>query len=143
MATKTKATKKMTAAQLKAWKERHHEFLVNTVASDHRNFIKVNRNATLGDLLTYLNDVQEELLNFDEDEVLAEIIVELDVAATYLSDLTPCDEPVDGDSELATVGYRLENVEEDIGYVEELIEEIGEDFPVKRLPKKKPSKAQG
>ena len=142
MATKTKATQKMTAAQLKAWKERHHEFLVNTVASDHRKFIEANRHATLGDLLTYLIDVQGELYTFDEDEVLAEIIGELDVAATYLNDFS-IDEPVDGDGELATVGYRLENVEEDIGHVEELIEESGDSFPVSRLPKKKPWKAQG
>lgn len=139
----TKATKKMTAAQMKAWEERHREFLFDTVASAHRIWIKANRNSKLGDLLTYLNDVQDELLGFNEDDVLAQIIGELDVAADYLSVFTPVDEPVDGKEELATVGYRLVNVEEDIGYVEELIEEFSEAFTLKRLPKQKPWKVKG
>ena len=44
---------------------------------------------------------------------------------------------MDGE-EFADVDYRLANVEEDIGEVEELIEALGESFSVKRLPKWKP-----
>jgi len=44
-------------------------------------------------------------------------------------------------SEPATVEYRLDELEEDIGAVENLIEEIGKFFSIKKLSKWKAKKA--
>lgn len=124
-----------TTATGKSQVESNQDWLLRTVAREHRTWIKRNPNATLGDLLTHLNVVEDELLSFDEEEVLVEILDELIAAAEYLSDWTPVNEPIDGD--LPTVGYRLLNIEEDIGCVEELIDEVGEDYSLKRVRKPK------
>src|SRR5262245_34026134 len=87
---------------------------------NHSRWIASNKRATLSDLLGYLRVVEEELAAHDPDTVLAEIIDELDVAADYLGDFQNLDEPVTGD-ELATVGYRLADLGQDIGDAEELI----------------------
>lgn len=115
----------------------HPNWLLKTVSDNHRRWIKENKDATLGDLLEYLNSVQDELTAYDEDVVLADIIDELVTAADYLDDFTPVEEPLDDDGEMATVEYRLANVEEDIEYVEELIDELGEEFLVSQLPQVK------
>lgn len=115
----------------------HRNWLLKNVGDNHRRWIEENKDATLGDLLEYLNSVQDELTAYDEDVVLADIIDELVAAADYLDDFTPVEEPLDDDGEMATVEYRLANVEEDIEYVEELIDELGEEFLVSQLPQVK------
>lgn len=134
MKTMTKTTK----AKSKSKKAKEHlVFLLETVGFDHSTWIKTHPRATLFELLEYLEGVRDELNEFNDDDILAEIINELGDAGEYLRGFSPVDEPiVSGDDKLADVGYRLENVEEDIRYVEELIEEVGETFLVKRLPKR-------
>ena len=85
--------------------------------------------------------VQDELLDFNGDDILAEIECELSDAAKWLRSWGPIEVHVDCDGEPATVEYRLAKIEEDIGEVEELIEELGESFSVKQLSKWKPKKA--
>jgi hypothetical protein len=121
-----------------AERKKHLDFVQRMTGRNHHRWIKSNPSANLGDLLQYLEVVKEELEAFGDDDVLAEIINELGDAYGYLLDFDPVDEPVDGDEELATVRYRLDNVEEDISDVEELIEALGVSFQVKRLPKWKP-----
>lgn len=104
---------------------------------NHGRWIDAHPAATLGDLLEYLRAVEEELHGHDPDAVLAEIVGELDLAAAYLDDFPELDEPVCGGDELPTVEYRLADVEQDIGDVEELIAALGETYRVSRLPKRK------
>ena len=129
-------SRKPTKAQVDAELKKHLEFLQREAGHNHRKWIKSHPSANLGDLLLYLEQVQDELLAFDNDDVLAEIIDELGDAADWLSEWGPVDVHVDG-NDPATVGYRLDNVEEDIREVEDLIESLGVLFSVKRLPKPK------
>lgn len=102
---------------------------------NHGSWIEANPSAKLDDLLDYLRAVEEELLGYDPDDVLAEIVGELDQAAAYLDDFSNLDEPVYDGGDLPTVEYRMANLEEDIGDVEELIAALGESYRVSRLPK--------
>ena len=144
VAKKKSAVKRPTANQshkptkADAERNKHLDFVKRMTGRHHHRWIKSNPSANLGDLLHHLEGVQEELEAFNDDDILAEIINELSDAYSYLLDFDPVDEPVDGDEELATVRYRLDNVEEDISDVEELIEAMGVSFQVKRLPKWKP-----
>lgn len=130
--------RKPTKAEVEAQRTKHLAFLKRKTGRHHDKWINAHPSADLSDLLLYLERVQDELLDFNYDDVLAEIINELDAAADWLSEWGPVDVHVDGDDP-ATVGYRLDESEEDIGDVEELIEALGVSFKVKRLPKWKPS----
>jgi midasin (ATPase involved in ribosome maturation) len=106
-----------------------------TVYRAHKKWIKNNRSATLADLRQFLSDVADEFDGFEEDALIADHFGELWHGADYLSEwadpTTDSDEPV-------TFEYRLANVEEDIGNVEDLIELVGDSFKVKSLqPRKK------
>lgn len=139
----TKKAKKPSKAKIEAERQEHLAFLKREVGASHGRWIRSHRTATLSDLLAYLEGVQEELIAFNDDDVLAEIANELGDAADYLSDFAPLEEPVDSDGELATVEYRLANVEEDIRFVEELVEAVGGLFKVARLPKRRRKIAGG
>ena len=111
--------------------EQHKEdllWLKKHVGRDFTKWREFNADATLGDLLEFLEEVQEELLGFNDDDVIEEIRDELGIADEYLSEW-------DASTDHETVLYRLENVEEDKGHVEELIEELSPSFRVSRLPK--------
>ncbi len=125
-------------AKLETQLKKRLDFIKRMTGRHHHRWIESHPSANLGDLLPYLEGVQSELLDFNTDDVLAEIINELDAAADWLSEWEPVDVHVDGD-EPATVELRLGNIEEDIEVVEELIEALGVSFKVKRLPKWKPS----
>ena len=129
-------SRKPTPAELEAQRREHLAFVRKEVGNNHSRWITARRSATLGDLLAHLEGVQDELMSFNDDDILADIADELGDAADYLSDFAPLDEPVGLDGELATVEYRLANVEEDIGFVEELIEAVGRSYKVSRLPKR-------
>ena len=118
--------------------KKHLDFLKKWTRHNHQKWIKSHPTANLGDLLQYLEEVRDELLNFNYDDVLAEIINELGDAADWLGEWGPIEVHVDGDGEPATVEYRIEELEEDIDGVEELIESLGISFGVKRLPKWNP-----
>ena len=136
---KTSKTRKPTKAEVEAKRQIEHiEFVKEWTGRNQAKWIKAHTSANLGDLLQYLERVQDELLTFNYDDVLAEIINELGDAADWLGEWGPIESHVDGDGEPATVWYRVEELEEDIGEVEELIEALGESFQVKRLPKWKP-----
>lgn len=128
---------KPTQGQVEARLREHLAFVRKEVGDSHSKWITAHRSASLGDLLAYLEGVQDELMAFNDEDVLAEIADELGDAAAYLSGFAPLHEPVDIDGELATVEYRLMKVEEDIGEVEELIEAVGPSYKVSRLPKRK------
>lgn len=136
---KTIKTRKPTKAEVaKADELRHVETLKAEVGRKFTQWRKWNPSATLGELLQFLERAQDELLSFNGDDVLVEIEGELSDAADWLATWGPIESHVDGDGEPATVGYRVEELEEDIGQVEELIEALGVSFQVKRLPKWKP-----
>ena len=136
---KTSKTRKPTKAEVEAKRQIEHiEFVKEWTGRNQAKWIKAHTSANLGDLLQYLERVQDELLTFNYYDVLAEIINELGDAADWLGEWGPIESHVDGDGEPATVWYRVEELEEDIGEVEELIEALGESFQVKRLPKWKP-----
>lgn len=109
--------------------------LKRMVRHNHGSWIEAHPSAKLADLLDYLRVVEEELLGYDPDDVLAEIVGELDQAAAYLDDFPELDEPLCGGGELPTVEYRMADLEQDIGDVEELIAALGESYRVSRLPK--------
>jgi hypothetical protein len=129
MATKTKAQKrnKKSTNAVEQHKE-HVLWLKRQVGRDFTKWREFNADATLGDLLEFLEEVQEELLGFNDDDVIEEIRDELGIADEYLSEW-------DASTDHETVLYRLENVEEDKGHVEELIEELSPSFRVSRRPK--------
>ena len=104
------------------------------VSKAHRRWIENNPTATLADLLSFLSAVQEDFEQFDEDDILADIVGELGEAGEYLAEFESFELPVCVGGGLPTVGYRATNVEEDISNVGELIELVGESFEVERLP---------
>lgn len=128
---------KPTKADFEAEQRKHVEFLKEWTGRNQQKWIKSYPTATLGDLLQYLERVQDELLAFNYDDVLAAIIDELGDAADWLGEWGSIEVHVDSDDAPATVEYRLDNVEEDISTVEELIDSLGESYKVKRLPKPK------
>ena len=135
---KTSKTRKPTKAEVaKADELRHIETLKAEVGRKFINWRKWNPTATLGELMQFLERAQDELLSFNGDDLLVEIESDLSDAADYLDTWEKKTGYMD-DEEFADVDYRLANVEEDIGEVEELIEALGESFSVKRLPKWKP-----
>lgn len=103
------------------------------VSRSHGKWIGNNPKATLGNLLSFLRGVEEEFLNFDEDDILADICNELGDAAHYLNEFEDFNKPFSGD-ELPTVGYRSDDLNDDIDQVEDLIELVGETFKVRKLP---------
>jgi hypothetical protein len=108
------------------------------VRHTHGRWIEAHPTATLGDLLGFVQAAEEELLGYDPDDVLAEIVGELDQAAAYLDDFPNLDEPVCDGGELPTVEYRMADLEQEIADVEELIAVLGETYRVSRLPKRLP-----
>ena len=111
--------------------EQHKEHVLWLKRQVGRAFTKwreLHADATLGDLLEFLEEVQEKLHGFNDDDVIEEIRDELGIAEDYLSEW-------DASTDHETVLYRLEDVEQDKGYVEELIEELSPSFRVSRLPK--------
>lgn len=133
----SKTRKPMKAEVAKADELKHVETLKAEIGRKFMNWRKWNPTATLGELMQFLERAQDELLSFNGDDLLVEIESDLSDAADYLDTWEKKTGYMD-DEEFADVDYRLANVEEDIGEVEELIEAVGESFSVKRLPKWKP-----
>jgi hypothetical protein len=94
------------------------------------------RPSTLGELQCCLEEVKEEMEQFDGEELMADHWEELTIAGEYQSMFG---DPSEWDDEHfpLTFEYRLENVNEDIEFVEELIEGLGESFKFTDLPKPK------
>ena len=136
---KASKTRKPTKAEVaKAGDLSHVETLKAEVGRKFTKWRKSNPTATLGELLQFLERAKDELLDFNGDDVLVEIESELSDAADWLATWGPVESHVDGDGEPATVWYRVEEIEQDIGEVEELVKAVGESFSLKRLPKWKP-----
>ncbi len=134
----TKTRKPMNAGVAQTSDLRHIETLKAEIGRKFTSWRKSNPKATLGEMLEFLESAQYELLSFNGNDVLVEIEGELCDAVDWLATWGPIDGHVDDDGQPATVEYRIEELEEDIGQVEELIEALGETFSVKRLPKWKP-----
>ena len=113
-----------------------------TVRCAHKAWIAKNSDASVGDLVAYLDAVRVEFLQHDEDDLLADHIADLNKAADYLSGWGDVSEPV-VDDELPTFGYRFANLEEDIQEVDELIGLFGESHRLADLPKDEPQKKAG
>jgi hypothetical protein len=92
-----------------------------TVARNHLGWIKENPKSTLGELRDYMLEVRAEMNQRNDDELVADLD---EVAAEYCASFGEDD---------VTVGYRLANVEEDISVIEELIEELDEQYKVRSL----------
>lgn len=97
---------------------------------------------TLEDLRDLLVEVQEEMEEFDGEDLISEHLDELYLTRDYESLFT---EPGD-DNDPVTFNDRMGYVEEDIEHLEELIEGLGESFKFAHLPtpkhmKKKPKAA--
>jgi len=99
-------------------------YLRQTIARNHQRWIKDNPKSTLGDLRDYMLGVQDEMNEYNDDDPVADLDGD---AAEYCADFG------DDDEADQTVGYRLANVEEDIRVIEELIEEVGEEYKVRSL----------
>lgn len=91
---------------------------------------------TLGELYSCLEEVREEMETFDGEALIADHWEELSIAGEYQSMFGDPSEWDDDDFPL-TFDIRLGDVEEDILYVEELIEGLGESFKFIDLPKPK------
>lgn len=105
----------------------HLRHLRDDVAQCHRAWITYNYQGTLGDLLEHLTAAMDECSGWDEelivehqDEVGEELRHELDQWMI---------------EEEETFDYRLANLEEYVGEVQELIEALGSDFVVTELAK--------
>lgn len=95
---------------------------------------------TLGDLLRKLRLVEYDMNRFDRDALIIDTWEDLWVGLEYVELFG---DPNDHDDELPlTFEYRFADVEEDIMYVEELIEGLGESFIFDDLPKPKCMKAK-
>jgi len=107
-----------------SWERQHRPayvaFSCEVVRSSHKAWIAKNPNATLGDLVAYLDAARAEFMRFDEDDLLADHIDDLNEAAAYLAGWGDVTKPVFGD-EPPTFGYRFANLEGDIDNVDELI----------------------
>jgi len=112
---------------------REREFYTMQVAYNHSRWLSSNPEGTLADLRDFLECVRYDFLRYDEDELIADHFEDLRNGSEYLLDFGDPSEPVDGD-DLPTFGYRLANVAEDLGHVDELIELVGESFKVADLP---------
>jgi hypothetical protein len=116
------------------------ERLSRDVARAHKLWLEEYVGGTLGDLLAFLDAARAEFLRFDEDDLLADHIDDLDSAAEYLAGWDDVTEPV-FDDELPTFGYRLANLDEDIGVVEQLVCLLGEQFRVAGLARQQSAAA--
>lgn len=89
---------------------------------------------TVGDLLTTLQEVIDEMSQFEGDALIVDHWDNLGITTEYINLFGDPDDHQDDDWPL-TFDYRLANVEEDIMYVEQLVEGLGESFKFDDLPK--------
>jgi hypothetical protein len=99
----------------------------------HHVWIAGHPEGSLGELADFLESVESELLDYDGNELVADCIDDMVDAADYLADFEEPSEPVCND-DLATIEYRLGNIEDDIMNVDELIEIVGRSCKVADLP---------
>jgi hypothetical protein len=99
----------------------------------HHDWIAGHPEGSLGELADFLESVESELMDYDGDEFIADCIDDMVDAADYLAGFEEPSEPVCNDG-LATIEYRLGNIEDDIMSVDELIEIVGRSFKVADLP---------
>lgn len=103
------------------------------VATNQSWWIEQNPEGTLFELLDVLESIQRDFERFDDDSVIADHLDDLmGDSEEYLMMWGNPSEPVCGD-ELATFGYRHENLEEDLMNVSELIDSLGGEFLVEEL----------
>lgn len=96
-------------------------------------WITANPSGTLEELLALLESVRDECDCFDEDDLIVDHADDLSSDANdYLSSWGDLSELVD-DEMPATFGYRQDNLDEDIGFVEELYDSLGGDVVVADL----------
>ena len=90
---------------------------------------------TLGELLTTLREVEDEMSRFDGEALIVDHWDDLGIATDYLNLFS---DPHDHNEDWPlTFDYRLSNVDEDIMNVEQLVEGLGESFKFDDLPKPK------
>lgn len=109
---------------------------LNYAAGEVRYAFNSWQTDTIGELLTLLREVEDEMESYDGDALIADHWDELTIAAEYQSMFG---DPSDWDDDCykLTFEYRLANVEDDIMYVEQLIEALGPSFKFTDLPKPK------
>lgn len=103
------------------------------VTTEQKWWITVNPVGTLSELLALLESVRDECDCFDEDDLIVDSADDLSsYASDYLSSWGDLSELVD-DEMPATFGYRRDNLDEDIRFVEELYDSLGGDVVVADL----------
>lgn len=108
-------------------------FEADHVRFDFRSWIDADMVSTLGDLQALLQEVEDEMTCFDSEALIVDHWDELGVTSDYVS-LWGDPSERDEDEDALTFEYRLGNLEEDLRYVEELIDGLGRTFKLSDLP---------
>ena len=108
-------------------------FEADHVRFDFRSWIDADMVSTLGDLQALLQEVEDEMTCFDTEALIVDHWDELGVTSDYVS-LWGDPSERDEDEDALTFEYRLGNLEEDLRYVEELIDGLGRTFKLSDLP---------
>lgn len=104
---------------------------LDRVANAHRDWIKENQSSTLIELYSYLLSVETEFDHYDEEERIIDHIDDFNEEASHYVDHF---DEVESDFETpVTFAYRRDNLNEDIGHLQELIEEAGVTYPIEKL----------
>ena len=101
------------------------EQLTKQVAKTMEPWIQRNAKATLGDLHIFLEDAYSDAGSFEEDDLVDESHDEMGEAGDYLNYTEG--ENVQTFEELSSM------IEDDMGNVQELVEILGDQFPVSKL----------
>lgn len=126
-------TKKRTVGRSKSGRspygpqERAIRMLISTVEEYHRGWLRDRPKGSLEDLLSHLTAAMEECEALDDELILDH----LDSVGAELGHELAQWTIEDGE----TFEYRLANLEEYVGEIEELIEVFGSAFIVTKLPK--------
>lgn len=116
-------------------------FEAEHVRFNFRSWIDAEMVSTLGDLQVLLQEVEDEMTCFDSEALIVDHWDELGAASEYVS-LWGDPSERDADEDPLTFQYSLGNLEEDLRYVEELIDGLAESFKISDLPMPKFAKSQ-
>jgi hypothetical protein len=118
--------------------EDRKNWLLKIVGESFSEYAYKHPAATVGTLKEFVEAALSQCQDFDEDDLIDEDIVPEELGE-YLHMWATDPEDADPFAEPLTYGYRLGNLWEDQGHVEELAELVGDDFPLSELSKVKNS----
>lgn len=100
--------------------------LMKSVARAHRTWIRANPGKTLGQLKEQIDLAMEQCLEFDSEETVQDY--DYDLPEPLASELSQWDDPE------ATFGDREDDLGDLSNELDALIEKLGPDFKIKKLP---------